>query len=67
MPTDLEIELIEICAEIGTVARTNAHFTAGMAREIEKTGLAIKSLTVGGLLALIRQHRETYNRLHKPE
>jgi len=62
MPTDLEIELIKIAAEIGGIAHCNCHYTHILSLRISNSGRPIEGLTVGELLALHRECGELYNR-----
>jgi hypothetical protein len=59
-----ESELIDACQELGGIASSNGHFTAGLARIIEATGKAIPDMTVSELLHLAREYNETFNRIH---
>lgn len=56
--------LIEVCREIGGISGSNSHFSAGLARLLDNGGQAILTMTVGELLSLSREYKETFNRVH---
>jgi hypothetical protein len=59
-----ETELIEVCREIGNIATSNGHFTAGLARLLDNGNQDLLAMTVTELLALSREYQEVYNRVH---
>lgn len=59
-----ENEIIDVCAEIGGVAESNCHYTAGLARLIDATGKTVDDLTVRELIQIITSYRDTFNRIH---
>ncbi|HCE68394.1 MAG: hypothetical protein A2X82_20145 [Geobacteraceae bacterium GWC2_55_20] len=59
-----ETQLIEVCQEIGSIAGSNGHFTAGLARLLDNGDQPLLSMTVGELLSLSREYREVFNRIH---
>lgn len=59
-----EDQLIEVCREIGGIPGSNNHFTAGLARLLDNGRQAILTMTVGELLSLFREYKETFNRVH---
>ncbi len=61
-----EQKLIEVCQEIGSIAGSNCHFTAGLARLLDNGGQQLLDMTVRDLLSLSREYRETFNRVHGP-
>jgi hypothetical protein len=60
----IESQLIEVCQEIGLIAESNCHFTAGLALKIEATGKNIVDLTICELMHLNRDYSEIFNRIH---
>lgn len=59
-----EMQLIEVCREIGGVAGCNGMFTAGLMRRIEDTGKSVDELTVGELCFFIREYQDFYNHIY---
>lgn len=59
-----EDQLIEVCREIGGISGSNSHFTAGLARLLDNGGQEFLTMTVGELLSLSREYKETFNRVH---
>ena len=57
-----ETELIDICAEIGSVAECNGGFTFVLAMRL--AGRDVKEMTVGELLDVISEQRVSYNKIH---
>lgn len=57
-----ETVLIDICAEIGSVAESNGGFTFVLALRL--AGRDIKMMSVGELLDLICEQRVSYNKIH---
>ena len=64
MNTYTELSMIEYCLEIGRIAESNCHYTAGLDRKIQATGRTIKALTVGELLELNRQYNKDFNAMY---
>lgn len=56
--------LIDFCQELGGIAESNCHYTAGLARLIEQQGQAVGNMTVIGLLKLSREYTKTFNEIH---
>lgn len=56
-----ELDLIEVCEEIGAVAESNGQFTRGLI--VELAGRSFEEMTVDQLLSAIRQRRKTYNQI----
>lgn len=61
--TTPELELINICQQIGCIAESNAHFTAGLTLRIAETGKPVEQLTIAELLKIHRDHKEWFNSL----
>lgn len=59
-----EDQLIEVCQEIGSIAGSNGHFTAGLARLLDNGGQPLLEMKVGDLLSISREYSETFNRVH---
>jgi len=55
-------KLVEICQAIGDVAESNSLFTSGLTRRIGERDL--EQMTVGELLAAIREHTEAFNKIY---
>lgn len=61
---DRQLELMEICEEIGDIAESNGPFLDGLVR---RTGeQSIMEMTVAELLAVYRAHRDWFNRVYSP-
>ena len=58
------MELVEICQQIGRIAESNCHYTAGLARSIHAGGKSVEQLTIAELLQLNSDYKETFNRIH---
>ncbi len=56
-----ELELVDICQEIGLVAGCNCHYTAGLAKRVESYGIPVRDMPVGVLLGIVREHTEWFN------
>ncbi len=56
-----ELSMIDYCLEIGSIAESNCHYTAGLDRKIQATGKAVEALTVGELLELHRLYNKEFN------
>lgn len=52
---------MDVCAEIGSIAETNAGYSAVLSCLIAATGKSIEQLTIGELLQLHRDYRQQYN------
>jgi len=61
---EAELHNLAVCAEIGGIAETNCHYSAGLSRHIAALGKPIEALTVGELLALHRDYNDCFNRVH---
>ena len=59
--------LIELSMLIGSIAESNAMFTAGLASYIEKIGKSLSELTVAELVAIIQEYRKAFNAGNEPE
>lgn len=59
-----ETQLTEVCQEIGNIAESNCHYTAGLARLLDKGEQPILDMKVGELLSLAREYKEVFNRVH---
>ena len=62
---DQEMEIIQLCIEIGGVADCNGHFTVGLPALIKKTGKTMHDLTVSEFLEIIRKRSEDLNNIQK--
>lgn len=60
----MHLAVVDVCSEIGSVARCNNHYTAGLTRRIIEAGIDISQMSVGELIRLSREHSEFYNRIH---
>ena len=58
---DRHISNMDVCQEIGSIAESNCHYTAGLTRRIEETGKTIEELTVGELLEIHRAYNAWFN------
>lgn len=61
---ETEKELIDVCQEIGGIAESNGHFTAGVARLLDTGDVRLLEMKVGDLLLLSREYNEIFNRVH---
>ncbi len=59
------LHLINLCEEIGSVAESNGGFTFSLALRL--SGRVVEEMTVGDLLAAVRDHNESYNRIHQAD
>ncbi len=59
-----EQQIIEACQEIGGIAGSNGHFTAGLARWFDNGDQRFLDTTIKDFLSLYREYRETFNRIH---
>ncbi|WP_305907180.1 hypothetical protein Q9L42_017290 [Methylomarinum sp. Ch1-1] len=62
-----ELALIDVCLEIGDIAGSNCHYTAGLNRRIEQTGKSVEQLTVAELLQLHREFNTQFNAIYGGE
>lgn len=62
--TEVELHNVYVCREIGGIAESNSHYTAGLSRQIAATGKAIEELTVRELLELHRAHCTWFNQAY---
>lgn len=60
-----ELSMIESCLEVGSIAESNCHYTAGLDRKIQATGKAVEDLTVGELLTVHRQYNKEFNSMYR--
>jgi len=61
------LDFLYACQEIGGIAESNGHYTAGLTRQIEQTGKAFEQLTIAELLTLHRDYNAQFNRLQAGE
>lgn len=59
-----EMELVEICQEIGNIAGSNSHYTMGLARLMHDKNICLIDMRIGELILLSREYKETFNRIH---
>lgn len=59
-----EQNIIEVCQEIGSIATSNGHYTAGLALLLDNGGQQLLDITVRNLLLKSREYREVFNRVH---
>jgi hypothetical protein len=56
-----ELNLIDICQQIGSVAGSSRLFTAGLNRKLAAKNKPIEELTIDELLAAINQYNDVFN------
>ncbi len=56
-----ELNLIDVCQQIGSVAGSSYLFTAGLHRKLTAKNKPIGQLTVDELLAAINQYNDVFN------
>lgn len=59
--------LIELSLLVGSIAESNALFTAGLASYIDKIGKTLSELTVTELVTIIQEYREAFNAGTEPD
>jgi hypothetical protein len=67
MMTDTEREMLQKAREIAGICGANGRFQCGLAMRVEAAGKPTGELTVDEFIRLIREHRDYFNNLHKPE
>lgn len=60
--TDRQLEIMNICQEIGQIAESNGLFLDGLVRRIGER--PILDMTVGDLLGIYQGHREWFNKVY---
>jgi len=55
---DLELELIDLCQELGTISEYNNAATFNLAQKIKAQNKALVDFTLGELLTLVRAYNE---------
>jgi len=50
--------------QLGAIAESNCHYTAGLAKRIEETGKAVETLTIAELIALDDDYKKLLNTVH---
>lgn len=67
MSEAIELELVQVCRELGGIAGSNRGFTSGLAALIEKGGKPLDAMSIGELLAMLEQHQAFYNKIYGGE
>lgn len=62
---EVEIDLIDISAEIGRIHECNGRFTYGLSRILWERGKPLEDLTVKELIAVTKQYSEVFNRIDR--
>ena len=60
--SDTEQQVIEFSQIIGTIQESNAVFTHGLATYIDRLDKSVGDLTLSEMVALISEHKESFNR-----
>jgi len=55
---DLELELINLCQELGLIAEYNNAATYALAQKVKAQGKPLVDFTLGELLTLVRAYNE---------
>ena len=59
-----EQQIIEVCRELGGIAGSNCHFTAGLARLYDNGDQPFLDTPIKDFLSVYREYRERFNRVH---
>jgi len=65
--SETENEIIEVSRAIGSIAGSNAHFTAELARLLDNGSQPLVCMQIGELLLLLGEYKKTFNRIHGGE
>jgi len=59
-----EQQIIETCRELGGIAGSSGHFTAGLARLYDNSDDNFMDVSIKDFLSVYREYRESFNRVH---
>ncbi len=59
-----EQQIIEASREIGGIAGSNCHFTAGLARLFDNGDQRFLDTSIKDFISIYREYQESFNRVH---